>query len=371
MRRITRAEVSASAGRAWERLRGGALTPLRAAASVGVGLAIGVTPLYGAHLLLVLAVCLPLRLDAPLAYLAANISIPVMAPLLTMAEVEIGAFVLTAHALPMDVSLLRARGAGMLVRELVVGTLVFSPAVALVGAATTFVIARGWQRRRLSTGSPETRAAIDRVATRYARSRAAYHYVRSKLACDPVGVRVVDVGAASPLGDVVDVGCGRGQLGVLLLERGVATSVRGLDWDAAKVKLATEAAHGLPAEFSVQDLRSPLGAACDTVLLIDVLHYLTDDEQDALLHEAARTARRMLVVRDLDPDRGWRSAVTRMQELVTTGFRMNRGARVHVRPIARVVEALTDEGFVTDVSPCWGALPLANVLVVARRPEPA
>jgi hypothetical protein len=60
-----------------------------------------------------------------------------------------------------------------------------------------------------------------------------------------------------------------------------------------------------------------------------------------------------------------------MQELVTTGFRMNRGARVHVRPIARVVEALTDEGFVTDVSPCWGALPLANVLVVARRPEPA
>ncbi|MGH7328291.1 MAG: hypothetical protein ACREJX_08065, partial [Polyangiaceae bacterium] len=48
---------------AWRRLRGGELTPARAAFSIGVGLAIGVTPLYGFHLPLVLAICLPLGLD--------------------------------------------------------------------------------------------------------------------------------------------------------------------------------------------------------------------------------------------------------------------------------------------------------------------
>ena len=36
-----------------------------------MGLLIGATPLYGLHLILVMAVCVPLKLDVPLSYLAA------------------------------------------------------------------------------------------------------------------------------------------------------------------------------------------------------------------------------------------------------------------------------------------------------------
>src|SRR5262249_41963184 len=61
---------------AYARLRGGALTPARLAGSLAVGLAIGLLPLYGLHLALVLAVCLPLRFDSRLSYVAANVSIP-------------------------------------------------------------------------------------------------------------------------------------------------------------------------------------------------------------------------------------------------------------------------------------------------------
>ena len=82
------------ARQAWRRLRGGELTPWRAALSVGVGLVIGMTPAFGLHWLIVIAVCVPLRLDTGVAYLAANISMPFIAPFITFAEVETGALLL-------------------------------------------------------------------------------------------------------------------------------------------------------------------------------------------------------------------------------------------------------------------------------------
>jgi hypothetical protein len=103
--------------------------------------------------------------------------------------------------------------------------------------------------------------------------------------------------------------------------------------------------------------------------MIDVLHYLTDEEQDSLLGRAARAARRTLLVRELDPDRGWRSATTRVQEAITTTLGWNVGARVRVRAIAHIERALSLEGFDVTVEPCWGSTPFGNVLVVGRRHE--
>lgn len=352
---------------AWRRLRGGELTATRAALSVAVGLAIGVTPLWGLHMILVLAVCLPLKLDAPVAYLAANISIPPLAPLLTMAELELGSLVLTGHALPTSVARLQASGPALFLKEIVAGTLVFSPAMALVGGALTFASVslargRGW-------GADPFEEAADRVAARYASraNRPAYYYVRGKLVGDPVARQVSELGAREPLGEVLDAGCGRGQLGVLLLEQKVATHVLGFDWDAAKVRAATAASEGLSASYRTHNLTQPLDAEADTVLLVDVLHYLSDEEQDAVIERAAKAARRLVVVRELDPDRGWRSVATRVQERVTTGLGYNRGVRVNARSIADLTRALEAHGFAAVVTPCWGSTPFANVLVVARR----
>jgi uncharacterized protein (DUF2062 family)/SAM-dependent methyltransferase len=361
-------DFRAKARLAWRRLRGGELTAARAAASVAVGLAIGVTPLWGVHLLLVLAVCLPLKLDAPVAYLAANISIPIFAPFLTMAELEIGSFLLTGQALPMSLALLRAHGAGFFVKEMAVGTLVFSPAVAFVGGGLTYFAVRFF-RPSAPAARSDLDLALDRVASRYAESgsKPAYYYVRSKLAGDPIARRVADLGALEDLGVVIDAGCGRGQLGVLLLEQKLAERVMGFDWDAKKVEFATRAASGLAASFRAGDLREPLAEPGDTALLVDVLHYLETDEQRTVLQNVARAARRTVIVRELDPDRGWRSKVTRLQEGLTTGAGYNRGARVNVRPIAELAGVLEAEGFSVEVTPCWGSTPFSNVLLVARR----
>jgi uncharacterized protein (DUF2062 family) len=132
---------------AWARLRGGELTPKRAAWSVAVGLAIGVTPLWGVHWAIVLAVCVPLELDAAVAFLASNVSLPFIAPFLTFAEIEIGAWLRTGRALPLDVDAVRASGVGAFVGELALGTVVLAIALAALGFAVTYGLTT-WKRRR-------------------------------------------------------------------------------------------------------------------------------------------------------------------------------------------------------------------------------
>jgi uncharacterized protein (DUF2062 family) len=138
---------------AWRRLRGGELTPRRAALSVAAGLAIGMTPAYGLHWLLVLGVCLPLRLDTGVAYLAANISMPLVAPFLSFAEIEAGALLLRGHLLPLGPRDLEATGVGTLVKELAVGTAVLAPLVGAVGGAAAYAFA-AWRRARHRDGEP-------------------------------------------------------------------------------------------------------------------------------------------------------------------------------------------------------------------------
>lgn len=119
-------------------MRGGKLTPARAAASVAVGLAIGVLPLWGVHWFLVLAICVPLRLDAGVAYLAANVSLPIFAPFITFAEVEVGARMLHGAWVSLTPSEVKHLDLGTVAMEVVLGTGVVSIASAVTGGALTY-----------------------------------------------------------------------------------------------------------------------------------------------------------------------------------------------------------------------------------------
>jgi uncharacterized protein (DUF2062 family) len=135
------------ARQAWRRLRGGELTPWRAALSVGVGLVIGMTPAFGLHWLIVIAVCVPLRLDTGVAYLAANISMPFIAPFITFAEIETGALLLHGAFMPIAPRDLQEIGLGRLIAELAVGTAILAPIGGALGAAIAYAMV-AWRRRR-------------------------------------------------------------------------------------------------------------------------------------------------------------------------------------------------------------------------------
>jgi 2-polyprenyl-3-methyl-5-hydroxy-6-metoxy-1,4-benzoquinol methylase/uncharacterized protein (DUF2062 family) len=360
--------------RAWARIRGGELTPWRAALSVALGVFVGVQPTPGLHIFIVLALCVPLRLDAAVAYLAANISIPPMVPILVVGAIQLGSRTLHGHFVPLTIEAARALAhhPGPLLTALAVGSIELGSLLALTLGSLTFAFVSA---RRRSAARPKSALdeAIERTARRYERvasSRGTYYYVRGKLHGDP-STRAV--AALAPLGDVLDLGCGRGQLAVLLAECGAAARVRGCDWDAAKVDVGTRAASGLDVSFERGDVRDAQGEAADTVLLVDVLHYFDRATQDTILANAADRVKPggRLLVREADTGRGWRSTMTRIEEGFFTAIKFNRGERVLFRDVAHeLVPLLEARGFSCGIEPCWGGTPFSNVLLVARRAVP-
>jgi SAM-dependent methyltransferase len=217
----------------------------------------------------------------------------------------------------------------------------------------------------------------DAVDIAEARSRAARRYrgcarfdrfyVAGKLRRDPIYADVL-ARAGGGFGHVLDVGCGRGQLGVLLLEARAADTVLGLDWNAAHLDQARQAAKGLPFRVERHDLaQAAVLPPTDTVFLIDVLYQLDTPAQNALLLSACRAARSRVMVRAPDTAAGVRSVITRGLEVLGRPLWPNAGARVNPRPIGGLVEIMAGEGFAVTEAPCWRGTPFANRLLVGER----
>ncbi|MFO0760775.1 MAG: DUF2062 domain-containing protein [Byssovorax sp.] len=378
-------------------LRGRELSPARGAAAVALGLFIGSIPIFGLHAPLVLAICLWLRLDAVIAYLFANVSNPLFAPFLITAEVQIGCYLRTGAFLAFDRHTIRDLAFSRFAADLFLGAPLFAAALALGGGAVTWLVLLVRRRffpaaapprpYRLPESAPPWVKAVERVAERYAPAgeqgsaldRSRFHYVRTKLIGDPVARLIAGIAGEreGALGEVSDIGTGRGQLPILLVELGRARAASGVDWDATKIDLARAAAGSIDAEhpalpirFAQGDARTAEIAPADTVLLIDLLHYFSIEEQDAILHRAAAAVRPggRLLVREADTERGLRSMLTLMEERVFTALRYNRGERVRFRPAREIAAILGERGLSATIRPAWGKTPFSNVLIVAERP---
>jgi len=337
------------------RLRG-ERSPRRLGLSVGFGLFIGCLPVYGLHLPLCLAVCLPLRLDAVAAYLAANVSNPLLAPFLLFASAQIGSLLLTGAPLELDLDSLRATRPADIAASTVLGSVVLGAGLGAAGGTLAALLAR----RKPAPDAVD--AAIARTVARYrAAPRGDRYYVRYKLELDPVLRELATLG---PLGDVVDVGAGRGQLGVCLFELGLVRSLAGCDHDAHKVGLARAA---LPeAHISVDSAETYVFPRADTILFVDVLHYLTPGAQDHVLGRAAgvlQNGGRLLIREVEDARRG--SSLTRAFERIGLFFGVNRGKSFAFRPLSEITATLTRLGFICERRDASSGTPLSNALVIA------
>lgn len=219
----------------------------------------------------------------------------------------------------------------------------------------------------MQSGAAE--AVFRRVERRYRQdSRIACLYIASKLRRDPVHADILALAARERFGDVVDVGCGRGQLGIALLEAGLACSVLGLDRRGTALEAARRAGEGLGFRIRAQDLtRDQTIPPAETVLLIDVLYQLRTEVQDRLIGEAAWAARGRVLIRTLDPGRGARSAFSLAMERIGRPVWPNSGVWVNPRPVASIAGQLIARGFAVDIAPCWRGTPFANVLLNAWR----
>jgi SAM-dependent methyltransferase len=233
------------------------------------------------------------------------------------------------------------------------------------------------------------RSLVSEASAPYRRSgRFAWHFARGKLRWDPVFVHLLERGVIAPRTRVLDIGCGQGLLASLLAaaartaragrwpsgwaEPPLDVRVRGIELQARDVERAREAL-GDACEIVCADMRSAPFVDVDTVVILDVLHYVSEPEQDAVLARVREAlppgGRLVLRIGDAGSPAGF--VASRWVDRVVTFVRGHGFAPLAGRTLAAWRARLEELGFAVATEPMHAGTPFANVLIVANVVGPA
>lgn len=211
-------------------------------------------------------------------------------------------------------------------------------------------------------------AACSRVAANFT-ERWLRSYVGRKLRSDPSFPAAIELLRATTQ-PLIDIGCGVGLLAFYLRERDFLQPITGVDRDSRKIGRARAIAEHTYRDISFieQDVSEPI-AVLGNVVLFDVLHYLSPNQQVALLERlAARVAPGgMLIVRDCQRDRNLRFWLTHLAERFAQLTTWNMKVELHFPSRDEICAAFHQENFSRTITPLWGRTPFNNHLFVFRR----
>jgi 2-polyprenyl-3-methyl-5-hydroxy-6-metoxy-1,4-benzoquinol methylase len=222
------------------------------------------------------------------------------------------------------------------------------------------------QSRKENVAQHETACA--RVATQF-RSPWLRNYVRTKLRSDRIYPEAYDLlgRSAEP---ILDVGCGVGLLAFYLRERACRQPILGLDLDTRKIRYgATIAARGYrDIELRFQNIEAQLPDFRGNVALFDVLHYLPQRAQAALLSRLAERVAPggVLIIRDALREMRPRYWTTWVAEKFAQTISWNVDTALHF-PSRRSIDEVFDAKFQRESRPLWGASPFNNHIFIFRR----
>jgi uncharacterized protein (DUF2062 family)/SAM-dependent methyltransferase len=352
--------------------------PVRDAAALGVGVLIGCSPFYGFHLLLVWSVGWLLRLNRLKMYLAANISNPLLSPLLILAEIQAGAWARRQDFHALSLSELRTTSAWVYGGDLLLGSLIVGASLGVAVAAATYATGAA---RRADPFAALWEAASDPYLPL---SITAWEFARGKLRGDPLYRATAAAGLVPDGHTLVDVGCGQGLTLSVLAHAprlfaegqwpdGAAPPPRfarlvGIELRPRVARLAQQAL-GDAVEVFAGDARDSMPPQADAVLFFDVLHLMPLEDQDQVIERAsaALSPGGTILIREADPAGGWRFTAVRfgnrLKSIVVGRWRQ----QFHFRTADAWAALLTRHGLRTAVQPMGQGTPFANLLVRAVR----
>ena len=211
--------------------------------------------------------------------------------------------------------------------------------------------------------------ACARVANRF-RSPWLRNYVRGKLRSDRIYSAAYDLlgRSAEP---ILDVGCGVGLLAFYLRERACGQPILGLDLDARKIDCgATIAAAGYrDVELRFQNVETRLPDFRGNVALFDVLHYLPQHAQTALLSRLAERVAPggVLIIRDAPREMRPRYWITWLAEKFAQAISWNVDRTLHFPSRGSIDGVFSKREFARESRPLWGASPFNNHIFIFRR----
>jgi SAM-dependent methyltransferase len=346
----------------------------REATAVGLGVFIGCLPFYGFHLLLCWITGWLFGLNRLKIYIAANISNPLIAPVLIFTELQAGAWLRRGAFHPLTLQTARTTDLSVFGLDILTGSLTLGATLGAALALVTYLSVRGTADDALFVDL--VRDASDRYITA---SIIAWEFARGKLRGDPL-YRSTVCGALLPSGGtLVDIGCGRGLTLAMLAEarkrynegrwpaawnpppqfdRMIGIEMRARPAAVARDVLGSDATivHG--------DARATDVGPCRAVLLFDVLHMLQTSEQEALLAKVSAALDRggVVLIREADASGGWRFAAVRVGNRVKALAFGHWRQPFHFRTTDEWLACFAAHGLAGQVRPMRAGTPFANVL---------
>jgi uncharacterized protein (DUF2062 family)/2-polyprenyl-3-methyl-5-hydroxy-6-metoxy-1,4-benzoquinol methylase len=338
--------------------------PGREACAVGVGLFIGCSPFYGFHLLLSWVCGRLLGLNRLKVYLAANISNPIVAPILVLVEVQTGAWLRTGSFLALTLQTVKAITPWEFGANLFLGSAVVGTALGGLGGLTTYFLLRAGHK------DPLFDAIARRASDRYvAGSITAWEFARGKLRGDPVYREALFGDWLPSGGSLLDIGCGQGLMLALLAEAHRAKGVPhfdrlvGIEVRPHRARLARTAL-GIDAEIIESDANKVEPRGFHAVLLFDVLHMMSETDQDALLCTAIEALEPggVILVREADASAGWSFWTVRIGNRLTALASGAWRQRLSFRTVRQWHECFSRHGLDAESVPASTGTPFANHL---------
>ena len=174
-------------------------------------------------------------------------------------------------------------------------------------------------------------------------------------------------------GRILDLGCGHGLFSLAVATRSPLRQVTGVDHDANRVKLASEAARGIPNLNLESGSLIELGNHTQPysgIALIDVMHYFEPTQQESILKQVSHllTQGGTLLVREVDPHGGLISSWNRFYEKIATGVGFTQADKkgLHFRSREEWEKTLQSVGFKVTSERCSSPL-FADILYICER----
>ncbi len=211
----------------------------------------------------------------------------------------------------------------------------------------------------------------------------AYLFARGKLRADPVFRAMLELGLLGGRGHILDLGCGQGLLSAWLRAASLhyesgnwpahwpaapkPRSTRGIELMDRDVERARRAL-GAACDISQGDIRNAEFGSTDAVVILDVLHYMPEEDQIQVLQRvrAALPARGLLLLRIGDADAGLRFRCGQWIDKLVMFFRGHAWVTTHCRSVAQWSTLLRECGFDVSSAPMSRGTPFANVLMIAH-----
>lgn len=233
-------------------------------------------------------------------------------------------------------------------------------------------------KEKLTERLIETAVAPYRAADKFG-----HHFSRGKLICDPMFVAFLKRGLIPDSSHLLDLGCGQGILTSWLLSAQAlfqtgewaenwATppkldKITGIDLMPHDIERAKQAL-GNQAEFEIGDVRTAEFGTADVIMLLDVLHYLSFQEQEALLKKirASLTEKGTFITRVGDASVKLPCLYSQAVDLIASFIRGHRLPRLYCRSVVDWQNLLSQLGFRVEAFEMSEGTFFANTLLVAK-----